>query len=155
MAVETTDFVPPSEDDVYAHIDSIPPRLRRCAAAQHNWQPHDWTGYKASGALLKPKEDPRRAVSFEVTEVCGGGAGCGLRRHHSFSVAGERVYDRTAFTYSQRNENLTSPYGISTTGISVRREVSNDNMYRRIIGAGRVHLAPAGATKKALGRKAA
>ncbi|MEV7902088.1 hypothetical protein [Streptomyces anulatus] len=146
---------PPSEADVYAYLDSIPPKLRRCAAAQHNWMPHDWTGYRSSGTALKPKDDPRKATSFEVTEVCGGNAGCGLKRHHCFSVAGERVYDRTPYTYSERNENITSPYGISHTGISVRREVSNDNMYRRILGAGRMTLAPSGATKKALSRRAA
>lgn len=150
MAADTDDYTPPSEGDVYAYMDSIPPRLRKCAAAQHNWQPHDWTGYRANGTALKSGEDPRKAVSFEVTEVCGGQAGCGLKRHYAFSVAGSRVFNRTEYTYSDRNENITSPYGISTTGISVRREVANENIYRRIIGAGRVNLAPTGSTKKAL-----
>ncbi|MFC9505490.1 hypothetical protein [Streptomyces sp. NPDC057002] len=143
------EFMPPTEEDVYAYMDGIPTKLRRCAAAQHNWQPHDWTGYRANGKPLKAGEDPKKASSFEVTEVCGGNAGCGLKRHYTFSVVGDRVYDRSGFTYSERNENLTSPHGISTTGISVRREMANDNIYRRILGR-RIHLAPAGRTKKVL-----
>lgn len=149
--MEHDEYVPPSEEDVYAYMDAIPTRLRKCAAAQHNWQPHDWTGYRANGTALKKGEDPSEATSFDVTEICGG-QGCGLKRHSTLSIVGDRVYDRSPYTYSDRNEHITSPYGISDTGISVRREMSNDNIYRRILGR-RLTLAPTGATKRALAGK--
>lgn len=145
------DFVLPNEDDVYDYIDNIPARYRKCAAAQHNWMPHDWTGYRGSHAL-KHGTDPRKAHSFEVTEVCGGPNGCGLKRHYTFKVAGSRVYDRSTYTYSDRNENITSPYGVSQTGISVRREVANANILRRIF-QNPTRLDPTGDTKKALAGK--
>ncbi|MFH9731791.1 hypothetical protein [Streptomyces sp. NPDC017260] len=145
------DFVVPSEDDVFDYIDNIPARYRRCAAAQHNWQPHDWTGYRG-GKALKAGADPRKAQTFEVTEACAGVNGCGLKRHYTFKVAGTRVYDRSTYTYSDRNETITSPYGISTTGISVRREVANANILRRIF-QNPVQLEPAGETAKALSHR--
>lgn len=144
-------FVLPSEDDVFGYIDAIPSRYRKCAAAQHNWLAHDWTGYRG-GYALKAGTDPRKAQSFEVTEICGGTNGCGLKRHYTFKVAGSRVYDRSTYTYSDRNETITSPVGVSRTGISVRREVANANILRRIL-QNPVRLEPAGETKKALAGK--
>ncbi|MEV5268245.1 hypothetical protein [Streptomyces werraensis] len=138
----------PSEEEVFDYIDNIPARYRRCAAAQHNWQPHDWTGYRG-GHPLKPGTDPRKAQTFEVTEVCGGANGCGLKRHYTFKVAGNRVYDRSTYTYSDRNEVITSPRGISNTGISVRREAANSLILRRIF-QNPTQLKPTGTTKKAL-----
>lgn len=148
----TTDaFDVPSEDDVFSYIDGIPARYRRCAEAKHNWQDHDWTGYRG-GKPLKPGTDPRKASAFEVVEICGGPNGCGLKRHQSFKVAGDRVYDRSGYTYTDRNEAITSPHGVSQTGISVRREVANANILRRIL-RNPTQLKPTGETKKALASK--
>lgn len=147
MTAEDT-FVLPSEDDVFDYIDGIPARYRKCAEAKHNWQDHDWTGYRG-GHKLKPGTDPRKASVFEVTQICGGPNGCGLKRHFSFKVAGSRVYDRSGYTYSERNETITSPRGVSQTGISVRKEVSNANLLRRIL-RNPTHLEPTGDTKRAL-----
>lgn len=141
---------PPTEDEVYEHIDRIPPKLRKCAAVQHNWGPHDWTGYTASGRALKHGEDPNKAAWFEVTEMCGGPRGCGYKRTFQMGWHGRRLTRTTEYTYSDRNPHLVSPAGISETGMSVRTEMADTLRGATILNNTRVEIAPAGNTKRAL-----
>ena len=144
------DLEPPTEDEVFAYIDGIPPKLRRCASATHDWQPHDWTAYTAAGKVVQKGGNLSRARTFDVIEACGGRNGCGLKRHYTITVSAGRITEQTGYTYSERNEHLISPQGVSQTGISVRRTMRGQMTLARILGGNRVHLAPQGETKRAL-----
>lgn len=139
----------PSEDDVHAYMDGIPSKLRKCAAAEHTWQDHNFIAYTGGGKIIPKGGDLSKLRSLDVTEICGGRTGCGLKRHYTISVRGGRYEDQSDFTYSDRNKEITSPQGISYTGISVRKTLRRQGTLDRFMGK-RIQLAPTGATKRAL-----
>ncbi|MEV6309913.1 hypothetical protein AB0M10_15110 [Streptomyces sp. NPDC051840] len=144
----------PTDDEVDDFMQSIPTKLRKCAAAQHAWSMQSWTAFSRTGKALKRNADPHTAAFFEATEVCGGQAGCGYKRHYEMAWRGSKLKRTTEYSYSERNPLLVSPRGISRTSIVVRTEVADLNRSNHILG-NVVHLAPAGNTKKALNRKGA
>jgi hypothetical protein len=150
VADQVEDFEVPTEEEIYDHLDSIPAKLEKCAAADHNWEMTAWTGYTKSGRVTK---DPNKASWFEGTDTCvvqrGGSGGCGEQRHYQMEPRGGRLERTTGYTYSNHNPTLKSPRGISFTGIS-KRSVMPDVVRRRKIFQPRIHLAPTGTTKRAL-----
>ncbi|MEW1922188.1 hypothetical protein [Streptomyces sp. NPDC088360] len=118
-----------TDAEVYAYMDNIPTELAECAAAKHDFQPHDWHGWNANGHTVK---NPRNAAALDVTERC---KPCGLKRHFTITANQGRPIDRTMYTYSDRNPLITSPHGVSETGVSVRREMGLNNVYGRIVAA--------------------
>ncbi|MFF1693054.1 hypothetical protein ACFVXC_05425 [Streptomyces sp. NPDC058257] len=118
-----------TDAEVYAYMDNIPAALAECAAAKHDFKPHDWHGWNANGRAVK---NPRNAVALDVTERC---KQCGLKRHFTITANQGRPIDCTTFTYSERNPLITSPHGVSETGVSVRREMRINNVYGRILTA--------------------
>lgn len=143
---------PATEEEVYEHIEHIPPKLSKCGSGNHEWDLVDWEGYTAAGRRLKPGEDPNKAKTFDVTEVCKrpNNRGCGMRRHYVATVCGGSLVPQSQYTYSDRNPDLVSPYGVSTTGINVRQVVRGKSTLNKILGGSRIQLAPQGDTRKAL-----
>ncbi|MGW3153798.1 hypothetical protein [Streptomyces sp. NPDC001089] len=146
MATDAS-FDLPTEAEIYDHIDSIPAKLRRCAAGDHNWDMTSWVGYTPSG---KQTKDPNRAASFDITDTCvverGGQRGCGEQRHYQ---AAKDLTKISEYTYSNHNPLVVSPRGISFTGIS-KRSAMPAVIRRTKIFKPRIHLAPTGTTKRAL-----
>ncbi|MFJ4739152.1 hypothetical protein [Streptomyces sp. NPDC088775] len=139
----------PTDDEVEDFMDAIPAKLVKCAAARHNWQMSDWTGYDAKGKALKRGSDPNGAHVFEVTEVC---TPCGYNRHYDMAWRHGRLKRISEYSYSERNPQLISPHGISQTSIVVRADIIDRTRENQITGR-RLHLAPTGPTKRALSNK--
>lgn len=118
-----------TQADVYAYMENIPADLAECAAGKHTWKPHTWHGWNANN---RPVKNPRNAAALDVTERC---KPCGLKRHSTITANQGRPVDRTTYTYSDRNPLITSPHGVSETGVSVRREMGLTNVYTSIIAA--------------------
>ena len=150
----STDYAPPSEDEVYDYIEGIPAKLRKCAAAKHNWKMLEWTGYTPSGKPQGPKADPNNAAWVDVTQLCAGQQGCGYKRHFQMGWRRGRLVRTSEYSYSDRNPQLVSPHGISQTDIVVRTEMADTILAAQILRP-TVELAPAGATKRALAQGAA
>lgn len=120
---------PVTDAEIYSYMDSIPDELAECAAAKHAFKPHDWRGWNANGHAVKAL---RNAVALDVIERC---QPCGLKRRFTITANRGRAIDRTAYTYSDRNPLITSPHGVSETGVCVRREMGLTNIYGKLIAA--------------------
>ncbi|WP_369042313.1 hypothetical protein [Streptomyces sp. Midd1] len=128
MAKTEAAYELPTEDEVYDHIRGIAPRYRRCAGGDHNWEMTQGTGYTANGRPFKGN-DLSKAAWIDCTDSCvvekGNQRGCGQQRKYQMEYDGRRgrLVRTTDYSYSNRNEELVSPKGISTTGISLRSEM--------------------------------
>lgn len=141
----------PTEGEVEDFMDAIPAKLRKCAAAKHDWQMSDWIGYDAKGKALNRGSDPNEAQTFDVTEIC---RPCGYRRHYDMAWRHGRLKRVSEYGYSERNPELISPPGVSQTGIVVRSDIIDRTRQNQITGR-RLQLAPTGTTKRALGNRGA
>ncbi|MEU1816175.1 hypothetical protein ABZ543_13390 [Streptomyces roseifaciens] len=140
MAKESPAPEPATEDDVYAHMSSIPASLTECAAARHKWMPHDWTGYTSHGNVTK---DPKKVAVAEITQRC---QRCKLKRHLTYN---RTTRSKEITGYSDRHPSLISPYGVSQTGISVRAQMDCEVLERQTFKIP-VQVPPSGATKRRL-----
>ncbi|MGW3273596.1 hypothetical protein ACWDFH_19300 [Streptomyces kronopolitis] len=136
----------PTDGEVEDFMDAIPAKLRKCAAAKHDWNMSDWVGYDAKGNALKRGSDPNTARVFEVTDIC---PQCSYRRHYDMGWRHGRIKRISEYSYSERNPQLVSPRGVSQTGIVVRSDIIDRTRQNQITGR-RLQLAPAGTTKRAL-----
>ncbi|MFD9815209.1 hypothetical protein [Streptomyces sp. NPDC059080] len=118
-----------TQAEVYAYMENIPAELSDCAAGKHLWKPHNWHGWNAHGGVVR---NPRNAVALDITERC---KPCGMKRHCIITANRGRPVDRTTYSYTERNPLITSPHGVSETGVSVRREMGLTTIYDRILAA--------------------
>ncbi|MEU9050080.1 hypothetical protein AB0D37_06700 [Streptomyces sp. NPDC048384] len=120
---------PLSDEEVYAHVESIPQELVDCLADRHTWVAYDWHGENANG---RPVRNPNNAVSINVTQRCDR---CDELRHATLTIGRRGPIDRTGWSYSNRHPALVSPQGISKTGLSVRRELGINKLWAGIAEA--------------------
>lgn len=118
----------PTEEEVYAHMRAILPKLRPCKGGDHNWDMTEAQGYTASGRRFRGS-DLRDAAWFECTDTClpddHGTRGCGRQRSYQMEWS-PRIQDlvrTTDYSYSNMHPDLASPKGVSLTGINPRSEM--------------------------------